>query len=86
MRIATFNVSGLAGSETAVHKAWKVLGIDILCLVETWPPPTDEIYIELPHDVISLEAPQSGRPHGGRVLLRRPGLQTQVLAKCATKS
>ena len=33
MRIATFNVNGLAGSEVAVHKAWKMLGIDIICLV-----------------------------------------------------
>ena len=40
MRIATFNVNGLAGSEAAVHKAWKVLGLDILCLVETWLRPT----------------------------------------------
>ena len=52
MRIATFNVNGLAGSEAAVHKAWKVLGIDILCLVETWLRPTDEVYIGLPHDVL----------------------------------
>ena len=57
-----------------------------LCLVETWLRPTDEVYIGLPHDVLSLEAPKSGRPHGGIVLLRRPGLQTRVLAKYATKS
>ena len=37
-------------------------------------------------DVLSLEAPKSGRPHGGIVLLRLPGLQTRVLAKYATKS
>ena len=86
MRIATFNVNGLLGSKAAVHKAWKVLEIDILCLVETWLRPTDEVYIGLPHDVLSLEAPKSGRPHGGIVLLRLPGLQTRVLAKYATKS
>ena len=84
MRIATFNVNGLAGSEAAVHKAWKVLGIDIL--VETWLRPTDEVYIGLPHDALSREAPKRGRPHGGIGLLRRPGLQTRVLAKYATKS
>ena len=71
MRIATFNVNGLAGSEAAVHKAWKVLGIDILCLVETWLRPTNEVYIGLPHEFLSLEAPKSGRPHGGIVFLRR---------------
>ena len=86
MRIATLNVNGLAGSEAAVHKAWKVLGIDILCLVETWLRPTDEVHIGLPHDVLSLEAPQSGRPDGVIVLLLRPGLQTRVLARYATKS
>ena len=52
MRIATFNVNGLAGSETAVHKACKVLGIDILCLVNTC----------------------------------RPGFQTRVWAKYATRN
>ena len=86
MRIATFNVNGLAGSEASVHKAWKVLGLDILCLVETWLRPTDEVHIGLPHDILSLEAPQSGRPHGGIVFLRRPGLKTRVLARYATKS
>ena len=35
---------------------------------------------------VSLEAPKSGRPHSGIVLLRLPGLQTRVLAKYATKS
>ena len=86
MRIATFNVNGLAGSEAAVHKAWKVLGFNILCLVETWLRPTDEVHLDLPHDILSLEAPQSGRPHGGIVFLRRPGLKTRVLARYATKS
>ena len=86
MRIATFNVNGFAGSDAVVHKAWKVLGIDILCLVETWLRPTDEVYIGLPHEFLFLEAPQSGRPCGGIVILRLPGLQTRVLAKYATKS
>ena len=86
MRIATFNVNGLAGSYAAVQKAWKVLGIDILCLVETWLCPNDEVYIGLPHDVLSLEAPESGRLHDGIVLLRLHGLQSRVLAKYATKS
>ena len=86
IRIATFNVNGLAGSEAAVHKAWKVLGLDILCLVETWLRPTDEVHIGLPHDILSLEAPQSGRPHDGIVSLRRPGLKTRVLDRYATKS
>ena len=86
MRIATFNVNGLAGSEAAVHKVWKVLGLDILCLVETWLRPTDEVHIGLQHDILSLQASQSGRPHGGIVFLRRPGLKTRVLARYATKS
>ena len=79
-------MNGLADSEAAVHKAWKALGLDILCLVETWLRSTDEVHIGLPHDVLSLEAPQKGRPHGGTVFLRRPGLQTRVLARYATKS
>ena len=79
-------MNGLAGSEAAVHKAWKVLGTDILCLVETWLRPTDEVYIGPSHDVLSLEATPSGRHHGDIVLLGRPGLQTLVLAKYATKS
>ena len=74
MRIISFNLNGLAGSDAAVHKAWKVLGIDILRLVETWLGPTDEVYIRLHHDVLSLEAPQRGGPHGAIVLLGRPGL------------
>ena len=86
MSIATFNVNDLAGNEAAVHKAWKVLGIEILCLVETWLRPTDEVYNGLHHDVLFLEAPKSGRPHGGIVLLRRHGLRTRVLARYATKS
>ena len=86
MRIATLNVNGLPGSEAAVYKAWKVLEIDIIYLVETWFCPTDEVHIGLPHDFLSLEALQSGRPHGGIVLLRRPCLQTRVLARYATKS
>ena len=84
MRIATFNVNCLAGSYAAVHKAWKVLGLDILYLVESWLRPTDEVHIGLPHDILSLEAPQSGRPHGGIVFLRRPSLKTRVLARYAT--
>ena len=86
MRIATFNVNGLAGSEAVVQNAWKVLGLDILCLVETRLRLTDEVHIGLPQDVLSLEAPQSGRPHGGIVFLRRPGLKTRVLARYGTKS
>ena len=86
MRIATFNVNDLDGSESAVHKAWKVLGLDIICLVETWRRPTDEVHIGLPHDILSLDAPQSGRSHGGIVFLRRPGLKTRLLARYATKS
>ena len=62
MIVATFNVNCLAGSEAAVHRALKVLGLDILCLVETWLRPTDEVHIGLPYDVLSLEARQSGRP------------------------
>ena len=85
MRIATFNVNGPADSEAAVHNAWKVLRIDILCLVETWLRPTDEVYIGLPHDFLSPEAPKSGCNHGGRLLLGRPRLQTHVLAKYAKK-
>ena len=54
--------------------------------METWLRPTDEVYIGLPHDVLSLEAPKSGRPHGGIVFLSRPGLRTRVLARYATKS
>ena len=86
MRIATLNVNGLPGSEAAVYKAWKVLEIDIIYLVETWFCPTDEVHIGLPHDFLSLEAPQSDRLHGGIVLLRRPGLQTRVLTRYATNS
>ena len=81
MRIATFNVKGLAGSEAAVHKAWKLLGLDILYLVETWLHPTDEAHIGLPHENLSLKAPQSGRPHSGIVFLRRSGLKTRVMAR-----
>ena len=55
MRLATFNVNGLSGSEAAFHKAWKVLGLDILCLVATWLRPTAEVHIGLPYDILSLE-------------------------------
>ena len=86
MRITTFNLNGLAGMDVAGDKAWKVFAIDILCLGETWLRPTNEVHIGLPHDVLSLEAPQSGRPHGGIVFLSLPDLKTRAMARSATKS
>ncbi|KAI0560572.1 Endonuclease/exonuclease/phosphatase [Gracilaria domingensis] len=87
MRVGTFNVRGLANSEAEVHRAWEFLGLDFLCVVETWQRPSDEVSLALPHVSVALEADHRTRsPRGGITIFHRERLATKVLAKYATPS
>ncbi|KAI0557447.1 Endonuclease/exonuclease/phosphatase [Gracilaria domingensis] len=85
MRVATFNLRGLASSQAEVPRAWEFLGLDFLCVVGTWQRPLGEVSLALPHVSVALEADHRTRaPRGGITISHRERFATKVLAKYAT--
>ena len=72
MRIATYNVRGLAGKADLVQKLWDETRLDILGLTETWLRPTDRFPLPLQYEGICLERDgRRHRTHGGIALAFR---------------